>query len=72
MTTTFTTAPFRRSHAKEPIGFGQWAFQETTKATAFQGEMVGQMFFPPASSFRAAKRAAALHFGPTALVAVLP
>ena len=45
MSTTFTTAPFERSHGRKPKGHGDWAFQAATRDTAFDSELTGEVQF---------------------------
>lgn len=68
--TTFTTAPYERSHGTAPRGRGSWAFRLSTTSAAYDGELAGEVFWVQ-GTLAEAKRAAAQHFGTRALVAVL-
>ena len=69
MSTTFTTAPFERSHGRKPKGHGDWAFQAATRDTAFESELTGEVQFFNGTFTEA--RAEARRFFTAPLVAVL-
>jgi len=69
MSTTFTTAPFERSHGRKPKGHGDWAFQAATRDTAFESELTGEVEFFNGTFTEA--RAEARRFFTAPLVAVL-
>lgn len=75
MTTTtkieFTTSAYFRSHGKTPSGGGSWAFQKATSITAFDSELVGEIYWVHGETFAAAKRALRT-LGVSGLWAVLP
>lgn len=72
MTVTFTTRQFERTHGRKPKGFGHWAFQRTTRETAFEGELVGEVEFFSGTLTEAKAAAKAAGMGElTGLVAVL-
>lgn len=70
---TFTDAAFRRSHSKAPRGNGCWAFQATTRRTAFESEMTGPVEFFSGTFTEAKAQAVAAGMGEaTGMVAVCP
>lgn len=42
---TFTTRSFERSTGRKAKGFGTWAFQATSRETAFASELLGETEF---------------------------
>lgn len=69
-TTKFTTAAFVRAHGRKPRGFGCWAFQQATRETAFESELVGEVEFVT-GTLTEAKAEAARRFAGASFVAVL-
>lgn len=66
----FTTAPFVRSHMRQPRGRGSWAFQRSTGWTAFDRELVGEVRWFQGTLTEAKRQA--VESGMVGLVAVLP
>ena len=71
MATTFTTAPYRRTHGKDPRGQGSWAFQASTTRCAYERDLQGEVFFSNFGTYTEAKRQAKEHFESGTTVAVL-
>jgi len=70
MTTTFTTASFRRSAGRNPRGFGAWAFQASRTRSAFDADLFGPVVVVT-GTFTEAKAEAARQLDGADVVAVL-
>jgi hypothetical protein len=59
----FTLSAYERSHGFKPRGRGFWVFQRATNYTAFDRELVGEIFFAPYGTLTEAKRWLVEHHG---------
>jgi hypothetical protein len=66
-----TTEAFQRSHMTKPRGNGGWAFQRSTRRTAFEAERFGEVefFF---GTFTDARAQAVASMADAPFVAVMP
>lgn len=53
--TKATTSPYRRTNAKDPRGYGTWAFQRSTTRDAYWGDLYGEPTFYPGTTFTEAR-----------------
>jgi hypothetical protein len=70
MKTEFTTDAFFRNHMRYPRGSGLWAFQRTTRHSAFSTELFGEVLFFHGTLTEAKAQAKAA--GMSGLIAILP
>ena len=68
---TFTDRAFVRSTGRSPRGTGHWAFQASTRESAFDSDLVGEIEFF-VGTLSNARSEARRHFAGAAFVAVLP